>query len=135
MSKPDNKHEADHSLREHALDVFTKSDGLISVAVVLLGFLIATIIILAVGRNAGGMYSAILQVVSGWDLRRGVHNVRYIGEWFTYSMPLILCGLSMGFAPGPASLTSARRASMRRALLRPSSQLFTFPAFLGFTGW
>ena len=85
-------------LSEHILEVFTNSDGLVSVAVVLLGFLVATILILAVGRNPGGMYSAILQVVSGLDLRRGTVNVRYIAEWLVASMPLILCGLSMGFA-------------------------------------
>jgi simple sugar transport system permease protein len=85
-------------LRGRVLEVFTGSDGLVSVAVVLLGFLVGTILIASVGRNPGGMYSAILQVITGWDLRRGVHNVRYIGEWFVMSMPLILCGLSMGFA-------------------------------------
>jgi simple sugar transport system permease protein len=83
---------------EKILDVFTRSDGLVSVAVVLLGFLVATILVLLVGRNPKGMYSAIVQVISGWDLRRGVWNVRYIGEWIVSSMPLILCGLSMGFA-------------------------------------
>ena len=85
-------------IREHVLEVFTKSDGLVSVAVVLLGFFVATILVIAVGRNPGGMYSAILQVVSGWDSRRGTQNMRYIAEWFVASMPLILCGLSMGFA-------------------------------------
>ena len=86
------------SIGERILDAFTKSNGLVSLVVVLLGFLVATILVLAVGRNPGGMYSAIIQVVSGWDLRRGTHNVRYIGEWLVASMPLILCGLSMGFA-------------------------------------
>ncbi|MDR0400777.1 MAG: ABC transporter permease [Treponema sp.] len=80
------------------LEVFTGSDGMISAAVVLLGFLVATVLILLVGRNPGGMYQAILQVLTGWDLRRGTHNLRYVGEWLVASMPLILCGLSMGFA-------------------------------------
>jgi simple sugar transport system permease protein len=80
------------------LEVFTRSNGMISVAVVLLGFLVATILIILVGRNPGGMYQAILQVVTGFDLRRGTHNMRYVGEWLVSSMPLILCGLSMGFA-------------------------------------
>jgi simple sugar transport system permease protein len=44
------------------------------------------------------MYSAIVQVVSGWDLRRGTQNMYYVGEWLVSSMPLILCGFSMGFA-------------------------------------
>jgi simple sugar transport system permease protein len=86
------------SLKDRILEVFTGSDGLVSVAVVILGFLVGTILILVVGRNPAGMYSAILQVVSGWDLRRGTQNMRYIGEWLVASLPLILCGLSMGFA-------------------------------------
>jgi len=44
------------------------------------------------------MYQAILQVVSGFDSRRGTWNARYVGEWLVSSIPLILCGLSMGFA-------------------------------------
>jgi simple sugar transport system permease protein len=73
-------------------------EGLVSAAVVVLGFLVATLLILAVGKNPKGMYSAIVQVVTGLDLRRSVWNARYIGEWLVTSMPLILCGLSMGFA-------------------------------------
>jgi simple sugar transport system permease protein len=84
--------------RGRVLEVFTGSNGLVSAAAVLLGFLAATFLILAAGRHPGGMYSAIIQVISGWDPRRGVWNVRYIGEWLVMSMPLILCGLSMAFA-------------------------------------
>ncbi|MDR2070901.1 MAG: ABC transporter permease [Treponema sp.] len=85
-------------VRGMVLEFFTRSNALLSAAVVLLGFLVATILILLVGRNPGNMYSAIFQVVSGWDLRRGTHNMRYVGEWFVSAIPLILCGLSMGFA-------------------------------------
>jgi simple sugar transport system permease protein len=84
--------------KKKLLEVFTGSDGLVSVAVVILGFLVATLIIVLVGRNPGSMYQAILQVVSGWDLRRGTHNMRYVGEWLVSSIPLILCGFSMAFA-------------------------------------
>ncbi|GHV02294.1 putative ABC transporter permease protein YufP [Spirochaetia bacterium] len=86
------------SFKDRILEVFTGSDGLVSVAVVILGFLVATLLIFAVGRNPAGMYSAIVQVVSGWDLRRGTQNMYYVGEWFVSSLPLILCGFSMGFA-------------------------------------
>ncbi|MDR3334251.1 MAG: ABC transporter permease [Treponema sp.] len=86
------------AIRERILEAFIGSDAMISVAVVILGFLVGTVLILIVGRNPGGMYQAILQVVSGWDLRRGTQNVRYIGEWLVASMPLILCGFSMAFA-------------------------------------
>ncbi len=85
-------------LQDKILDLFTSSDGLVSLVVVFLGFLVGTILIMAVGRNPAGMYSAILQVLTGWDLRNGSWNARYIGEWLVMSMPLILCGLSMAFA-------------------------------------
>jgi simple sugar transport system permease protein len=79
-------------------DKVMASDGAISVFVVLLGFLCGTILILAVGKNPGNMYAALFQTLTGYDITRGVWNARYIGEWFTASLPLILCGLSMGFA-------------------------------------
>ena len=86
----------------HILEIFTNSSGLVSVAVVLLGFLVGTLLIIFVGRNPSGMYSAIFQNLSGFstNIRTGVWvwNPRYIGEWLVSSMPLILCGLSMGFA-------------------------------------
>jgi simple sugar transport system permease protein len=96
MNKNDSKNFI--SIRERILEAFTGSDALVSVAVVILGFLAGTLLVLAVGRHPSGMYSAIVQVVSGWDLRRNTHNMRYIGEWIVASLPLILCGFSMGFA-------------------------------------
>jgi simple sugar transport system permease protein len=86
------------TLKERLLDMLLKSDGFVSVLVVLLGFIIATVLVIITGRNPGGMYSSLLQVVSGFDARRGVWNVRYVGEWLVISMPLILCGFSMAFA-------------------------------------
>ncbi|MDR0448074.1 MAG: ABC transporter permease [Treponema sp.] len=77
---------------------FFQSNIFLPVIVVILGFLTATLLILVVGKNPGAMYSAIVQVISGFDLRSNSFNPRYIGEWFVMSMPLILCGLSMGFA-------------------------------------
>jgi len=86
----------------HFLEIFTASNGLVSVAVVLLGFLVATILIVLVGRNPVGMYAAIFQDITDLSInpRSGawVWNPRYIGEWLVSSMPLALCGLSMGFA-------------------------------------
>jgi len=103
---PENKNDSVYSpsgkFSSNILDVFTKSNALVSVAVVVLGFLIGTIIIIAVGRNPGGMYSALLQNLTGFSVhpRTGdwVWNPRNIGEWIASSLPLILTGLSMGFA-------------------------------------
>jgi simple sugar transport system permease protein len=95
---PDSSGASPRKFGDRILEIFTTSSGMVSAAVVLLGFLVATILIILVGRNPSGMYQAILQVLTGWDLRRGTHNLRYVGEWLVASMPLILCGLSMGFA-------------------------------------
>jgi simple sugar transport system permease protein len=70
----------------------------VSILVVLLGFLCGTVLIVLVGKNPAGMYAALLQTTTGFDASRGVWNARYVGEWLTASLPLILCGLSMGFA-------------------------------------
>ncbi|MDR1575807.1 MAG: ABC transporter permease [Treponema sp.] len=93
-----NRRPGGFNLGDRLLEVFTGSDALVSAAVVVLGFLVATLLIIAIARNPGGMYQAILQVVTGFDLRRGTHNMRYVGEWLVSSIPLILCGFSMAFA-------------------------------------
>ena len=91
-----------HTFSDRLLDTLNKTPVLVSVLVVILGFLVGTLFIVAAGRNPAGMYSAILQAVTGFSIhpRTGewVWNVRHIGEWLASSMPLILCGLSMGFA-------------------------------------
>ena len=100
--RKDNNLPSGASLFDRVLGVFTASDGLVSVAVVLLGFLVATLMVALVGRNPGGMYAAIFQDITGLSVnsRTGswVWNPRYIGEWFVSSLPLVLCGLSMAFA-------------------------------------
>ena len=85
-------------LEKKLLDFLSGSNAMVSAVVVFLGFLVATILLLVIGRDPSGMYQAIVQVVSGFDSRRGTWNARYVGEWFVSSMPLILCGLSMGFS-------------------------------------
>jgi simple sugar transport system permease protein len=82
-------------------DLLLRSDGAVSVVVVLLGFLAGTVLVIAVGRNPVDMYKSILQVLTGlYQNRRGEWNweVRYIGDRLTFSVPFILCGLSMAFA-------------------------------------
>lgn len=86
------------TLTDRFLDLITRSEAMVSIVVVLLGFFVGTVLVLLVGRNPSGMYSAITQVLTGWDLRRGTWNARYIGEWLVMSLPLILCGLSVAFA-------------------------------------
>ena len=75
-----------------------RSDGAVSVLVVLLGFLCGTILVVLVGRNPLNMYKAILQSLTGYNIDRGVWNIRYVGEWLNLSVPYIFCGLAMAFA-------------------------------------
>ena len=118
-------------------ETFTDSNAVISAVVVFLGFLVATLLLIVIGRNPSGMYQAILQVVSGFDSRRGSWNARYVAEWLVVSMPLILCGLSMGFsartglfnigAEGQyiAGLTAAQLAAV--AFIKSSDDIFFLP--------
>ncbi|MBO5137247.1 MAG: ABC transporter permease [Spirochaetaceae bacterium] len=81
--------------------IILKSDGAISIIVVLLGFLFATILIACMGRNPLNMYKALIQSLTGlYTNRKGelVWNLRYVGEWLAISVPYILCGLCMAFA-------------------------------------
>lgn len=75
-----------------------KSDGAISVLVIVLGFLFATVLIALVGRNPSGMYKSLFQSMTGFNLNNGKWNVRYIGEWLNYSVPFVFCGFAMAFA-------------------------------------
>lgn len=79
-------------------NLLLRSDGAVSVLVVLLGFFCGTILIVAVGRNPLNMYKAILQSLTGYNIDRGIWNIRYVGEWLNLSVPYILCGLAMAFA-------------------------------------
>ncbi|MEL3898933.1 ABC transporter permease [Treponema phagedenis] len=79
-------------------EIIVASDTLLSLIVVALGFLVGTVLILIIGKNPAGMYKAILQVLTGYNIDRGRFYIRYIGEWLCQSMPFILCGFAMGFA-------------------------------------
>ncbi len=80
------------------VDALIGSNGALSILVVVLGFGFGTLIVLAVGRNPSGMYLALVQTLTGYNATSHVWNPRYVGEWLTASMPLILTGMSMGFA-------------------------------------
>ena len=117
------------------LELFTNSSALVSVAVVLLGFLVGTLLIAAVGRNPAGMYSAILQDITGFSVnqRSGawVWNPRYTGEWLVSSMPLILCGLSMGFAARSGLFNIGAEGQYIAGLCAAQFAAFFFPQISG----
>lgn len=65
---------------------------------ILLGFSLGAIVLLATGRNPAAMFVSLFQGMSGFDADAGTFNPRYIGEFIIQSMPIILTGLSVGFA-------------------------------------
>ncbi len=75
-----------------------ESKGGLSLLVIFLGFFCGTILIILVGRDPANMYKAIWQAMTGYNLDNGRMNIRYVGETLNYSVPFILCGLSMAFA-------------------------------------
>ena len=117
------------------LEIFTGSSGLVSLAVVILGFLVATLLIIFVGRNPAGMYEAIFQNISGFSMnhRTGgwVWNPRYIGEWLVSSLPLALCGLSMGFAARTGLFNIGAEGQYVAGLTAAQFAAFYFPQVPG----
>ncbi|MDR3284639.1 MAG: ABC transporter permease, partial [Treponema sp.] len=63
MAKTDTSGRASGTPRLSSL--LLRSDGAVSVVVVLLGFLFGTALVLAVGRNPVNMYKSILQSLTG----------------------------------------------------------------------
>lgn len=70
----------------------------LSLIAILLAFVIASIVMLITGINPLNFFSAIIRTITGFDLQTGAFNPRYIGEFIQMSMPIILAGLSVGFA-------------------------------------
>ncbi len=65
---------------------------------ILMGFALGAIIISVTGRNPGAMFLAMFQGATGVSMHNGSFNPRYIGEFIIQSMPIMLTGLSVGFA-------------------------------------
>ena len=80
------------------IDWFLESRGASSVAVVILGFLAGVILLLCIGKNPKGLFDAVFQSVVGKAGKNGKWNFRSVGETLAFSIPYVLCGLSMAFA-------------------------------------
>lgn len=80
------------------IDWFLDSKGASSVAVVILGFLAGCILLLCIGKSPSGLFVAVEQSIFGKAAKNGGWNFRNVGETLSFSVPYILCGLSMAFA-------------------------------------
>ncbi|MBP7264466.1 MAG: ABC transporter permease, partial [Spirochaetia bacterium] len=89
----------DHPVAAEQLPVAKKTGKfLVPLVAVGLGFVLGAIIIVITGKNPFIMFRAMIQGVTGLNLASGSFNPRYIGEFILQSMPIILTGLSVGFA-------------------------------------
>ena len=72
----------------------------ISLIAIVVGFLLGFIIVIITGRNPVNMFYAIFRSVTGYNLMRPDRpaNFMFVLNWFLDSMPIILTGLSVGFA-------------------------------------
>ena len=80
------------------IDWFLSSNGATSVAVVILGFLAGVILLLCIGKSPAGLFKAIGQSMFGKAGKNGSWNFRTVGDTLMFSVPYVLCGLSMAFA-------------------------------------
>ncbi|TFG82935.1 MAG: ABC transporter permease [Spirochaetales bacterium] len=83
----------------HAPKVILKRNKvLVPLVAVALGFLVGSIVILITGKSPLLMFNALIQGVTGINIALGGFNPRHIGELVIQAMPIILTGLSVGFA-------------------------------------
>lgn len=77
-----------------------KKDTLkISLIAVVCGILLGVLILLISGQNPLILFNSLIKGVVGVDIMKGGGvNLRYFGEFILTSMPIILTGLSVGFA-------------------------------------
>lgn len=80
------------------IDWFLSSNGATSVAVVILGFLAGVVLLLCIGKNPMGLFTSIGQSIFGKSSKAGGWNFRTVGDTLMFSVPYVLCGLSMAFA-------------------------------------
>lgn len=77
-----------------------KKDTLkISLIAIVCGVLLGVLILVISGQNPMLLFNSLLRGVVGIDMIKGNGvNLRYLGEFLVTSMPIILTGLSVGFA-------------------------------------
>jgi simple sugar transport system permease protein len=63
-----------------------------------LGFALGAAVLALTGRSPAAMGEALLQAATGYDVRAHAWNLRHVGELAVQTMPIVLTGLSVGFA-------------------------------------
>ena len=71
---------------------------LLPLLAILFGFALGAAVLVATGKSPLAMLGAMAKGVTGLDLQDGGFNPRHIGEFIAQTMPIVLTGLSVGFA-------------------------------------
>lgn len=70
----------------------------LSLLAIVMGILVGALILLLTGKNPLDLFVALIRSTTGFYLTNGSFSPRYIGEFLVTAAPLILTGLSFGFA-------------------------------------
>lgn len=74
----------------------------LSLIAILLSFVVASIVMLISGISPLAFFLSLIRTMTGMNLKaigkEGFFNARYLGEFIQMAMPIILTGLSVGFA-------------------------------------
>lgn len=70
----------------------------LSLLAILMGLLVGSLILIMTGKNPLDLFVALIRSTTGYYITNGTFSARYIGEFFVTAAPLILTGLSFGFA-------------------------------------
>lgn len=70
----------------------------ISLIAIGLSFVIASIVLILTGIDPLKFFTSLIRTITGVDVVGGRFNPRYIGEFIQISLPIILTGMSVGFA-------------------------------------
>jgi simple sugar transport system permease protein len=100
---------------------------------VVLGFLLGSLIVLFTGKNPLHMLNAMVRSVTGFDfIRGGGLNPRLIGEFLVQSLPIMLTGLSVGFAfrTGLFNIGAEGQLMMGSMAATSAALLITAPKFI-----
>ncbi len=103
-----------------------------SVAVVLLGILVGTVIVACVGKNPANLFKAIWQSFVG-QYNRGMGRWSFspLGNTLTYAIPYVLCGLSMGFANRVGMFNIGAEGQYMMGMLAAHAVAVCVPSFPG----
>ena len=71
---------------------------LLPLLAILFGFALGALVLVVTGKSPVGMFGAMLQGVSGYNVESHTFNARHVGEFIAQTLPIILTGLSVGFA-------------------------------------